>query len=61
MTDTPQTAELLGIAQSVAQAIYDELEGPIADQDFGRQKRQWELSVRLARVAMTKLAEIANV
>jgi hypothetical protein len=44
----------------VAEAIYAELEGPIADQDFRRQQEQWALSVRLARVALVKLAEIAH-
>lgn len=52
--------ELSDIAKAVAQVIYDELEGPVADQDRSRQKRQWELSVKLARIAMMKLAEIAR-
>lgn len=59
MTDATEPTELPAIAKAVTQAIYDELEGPIADCDFGRQKRQWELAVRLAKVAMVKLAEIA--
>lgn len=55
-----KTTELGATAKAVAEAIYAELEGPIADQDFRRQQEQWALSVRLARVALVKLAEIAH-
>lgn len=40
------------LVEKVARAIYETLEGPIADQDFLRQKRQWELAQKLARAAL---------
>lgn len=41
------------IVEAVARAIDTELEGPVANQDFARQLRQWELSQKLARAAIT--------
>lgn len=47
MTDTTREA--------VARAIYDEIEGPVNNQDFTRQTRQWELAQRLADAALAAL------
>lgn len=47
------------MVEKVAREIYDILEGPIADQDFGRQTRQWELSLKLARAAVSIALEEA--
>lgn len=60
VSDQNPTSDLGPIARAVTQAIYDELEGEIADQDFKRQKTQWELSVRLARAALVKIAALAH-
>ena len=35
-----------------ARVLYDELEGPIANQDYGRQLRQWEQCVKMARASI---------
>lgn len=49
MTTTPEQIE------AVARAIYSTLEGPIADQNFGRQKRQWEMAIVLADAAINAM------
>lgn len=36
------------LREQIAREIYDELEGPVADQDFGRQVRQWQRCEQLA-------------
>jgi hypothetical protein len=38
--------------EQVARAVYDELEGPIANQDAVRQHNLWEQSKRIASVAI---------
>ena len=43
------------IRETVAKAIYDKMEGPVANQDFGRQCAQWELSLSLADAALSVL------
>lgn len=40
------------LREKVARAIYDVLEGPVNNADFGRQTRQWELSLTLADTAI---------
>lgn len=40
------------LVEAGARAIYDALEGPVANQDFARQQRQWLLSLDLSRVAL---------
>jgi hypothetical protein len=37
--------------EEAARAIYDILEGAVANQDYGRQMRQWEQAQELARAA----------
>lgn len=37
---------------AIARPIYDILEGPVNNQDFGRQTRQWEMSLLLADAAI---------
>lgn len=37
---------------TIAKPIYDILEGPVNTQDFGRQTRQWEMSLLLADAAI---------
>jgi hypothetical protein len=46
--------------EKVARAIYDALEGPIANQDFTRQKKQWELAQRLAHAALLRAKGASN-
>ena len=48
MTDITIPPEAL---EAAARAIYGILEGPVANQDFSRQKRQWEQAQELARAA----------
>jgi hypothetical protein len=43
------------MVERVTRAIYDELEGPVNNQDAGRQMRQWELAKRLARAAISAM------
>lgn len=38
--------------EAVARAIYATLDGPISNQDFGRQTAQWDLSLSLADAAI---------
>lgn len=45
------------VIEDVAQAIYEILERPIANQDFGRQTRQWELSKQIATQAISVYKE----
>lgn len=40
------------LREKVARALYDVLEGPVNNADFGRQTRQWELSLTLADAAI---------
>lgn len=49
----PAVAE--DVVERVARAIYDELEGPVNNQDYGRQMRQWELAQSLARAAIAAM------
>lgn len=51
MSDTPSPNQAR--EEAVARAIYDEMEGPVANQDAARQMRQWQLAQRLAKVALT--------
>jgi uncharacterized protein (DUF2342 family) len=44
------------MVEAAARAIYDFLEGPVADQDFCRQQRQWETAKSLARAAISAIA-----
>jgi hypothetical protein len=39
------------VLEAAARAIYDILEGAVANQDYGRQMRQWEQAQELARAA----------
>ena len=48
MTDITIPPEAL---EAAARAIYDILEGAVANQDYGRQMRQWEQAQELARAA----------
>ena len=48
MTDITIPPEVL---EAAARAIYDILEGAVANQDYGRQMRQWEQAQELARAA----------
>lgn len=48
MTDITIPPEAL---EEAARAIYDILEGAVANQDYGRQMRQWEQAQELARAA----------
>ena len=41
--------------EAVARPVYKILEGPFRDQDFLRQKRQWELAQTIARAAIAAL------
>lgn len=41
------------LREAVARAIYDVLDGPVNNADFGRQQRQWELSLALADAAIS--------
>lgn len=54
------TPEQEALREKVAREIYDILEGPIADQDFGRQTRQWELSLVLADAAIAVVLKEAS-
>lgn len=38
--------------EAVARAIYEEMEGPVANQDYARQMRQWDLAKSLAASAL---------
>jgi hypothetical protein len=40
------------LVEAVARAIYDELEGPINNQDYSRQLRQWERAKGIALAAI---------
>ena len=39
--------------EKAARAIYDELEGPVANQDFARQQAQWAQAQKLAHEALS--------
>jgi len=39
------------LIEATARALYDILEGPVANQDFARQLRQWDLALTLADAA----------
>lgn len=43
------------IINKLATPIYDELEGEFANQDFKRQRTQWERAQRIARAALSAL------
>jgi hypothetical protein len=43
------------LTEAMARVIYDDLEGPIADQDFTRQMRQWEQAQKLATAALAAI------
>jgi hypothetical protein len=45
------------LVEAVARAIYDELEGPINNQDYSRQLRQWERSKGISLAAIRALGE----
>lgn len=47
-----ENASRAALVERVARQMYDELEGPIADQDYGRQCRQWERCVKMATAAI---------
>jgi hypothetical protein len=48
---TPTEAHAKAV-EAAARGIYEILEGPIANQDFNRQRRQWELAQKLAAGAI---------
>lgn len=50
MTDIHVPDEVVEVA---AKPIYDALEGPVNNQDFTRQMRQWEDAKRIALTALT--------
>ena len=43
------------LRDALASVAYDDLEGPIADQDYGRQVRQWEQCKRIADAQLAAL------
>ena len=45
------------LVEKVARAIYDELEGPVNNQDYSRQMRQWVQAKRIAQAAIRALGE----
>ena len=53
--NSPHGAVMTHLVEKVARAIYDDMEGPVANQDFMRQTRQWELAQRLARAALAAI------
>jgi len=54
------TPEQEALREMVGREIYDILEGPVADQDFGRQTRQWELSLVLADATIAVVLKEAS-
>ncbi len=48
------------IINKLATPIYDELEGEFANQDFKRQRMQWERAQRIARAALSALRTLAE-
>jgi hypothetical protein len=59
MTETDD--EFLNIPREAVEAgarpIYEALEGPVANQDFARQQRQWEAALKVSRVAIAAAIE----
>lgn len=47
------------LREAVARALYDKMEGPVANQDFARQCRQWDLAQSLAEAAIAVVLEAA--
>lgn len=47
------------LRERVARAIYDILEGPVANQDFARQSRQWDLALTIAAAARSAIRNAA--
>ena len=45
------------LKEIVARAIYDGLEGPVANQDFARQTRQWEEAQGLSEAVISALRD----
>lgn len=45
------------LIEKIARAIYDALEGPVNNQDFSRQLRQWEQSKALATATLSVALE----
>ncbi|MFX4085851.1 hypothetical protein ACKU27_12190 [Sphingobium yanoikuyae] len=45
------------IIEMAARAVYDELEGPVNNQDFTRQMRQWELAKKLVVISINAMRE----
>jgi uncharacterized protein YgbK (DUF1537 family) len=43
------------LIEAMARVIYDDLEGPVANQDFTRQMRQWARSQELAHAALSAI------
>lgn len=41
------------VVEAAAKLVYDALEGPVNNQDFTRQMRQWEDAKRIALTALT--------
>jgi hypothetical protein len=46
--------------EAVAKEIYDLAEGPVANQDFARQCRQWDLSCGQSRAALRTILQRAK-
>jgi hypothetical protein len=40
-----------------ARPIYEALEGPVANQDFARQQRQWEAALKVSRAVIAAAIE----
>ena len=47
------------LIEKVARGIYDELEGPVNNQDYSRQMRQWEQAKRVSIDAVSVVLEEA--
>ena len=45
------------LVEKMARAIYDILEGSVANQDYTRQLRQWERAQDMARAALSVIRE----
>ena len=45
------------MVEKVSRAIYEELEGPVNNQDFKRQMAQWERCLKAARAAIEAMRE----
>jgi hypothetical protein len=49
------------LIEAMARVIYDDLEGPVANQDFTRQMRQWEQAQKLATAALAAIEAMGAV